>query len=119
MFVVCVSCNPNSSFIRTVENRSSKDIVVTNLFTGGPAYLLAGQIKTETVGKTGSYNGFINTDYCPCDGIPKVTPLDTTWHITRDINNCTNWDKKSEKKKVTKGGRFACTFILTDDDFKK
>lgn len=117
--LVCfISCHPNSSFIRTFENRSTKDILVTNLFTDGPVYLLAGQIKTETVGKNGSYNSFINTDFCPCDGTPKVTALDTSLHITKNINDCSNWEKKSEKK-TGKGGRFACTFYLTNDDFKK
>jgi len=112
-------CDPAHEITSTIENNSSRQLIlISQTFDADKLILGPGESKIVKHRGLGGYKYIKSQEFCPCaDSIIKISTVDTTLKITKDIKNPDNWSKTSKRKNI-KGGEFTCRFTLTDQDIK-
>jgi hypothetical protein len=113
--IVLVSCEGGTTFIKTIDNRSSETIVIT-LFTAYGSNI-ADTIRaneSKEIYWDDQMGRFVDDSYCCTEVIDSVEiTITNNKTLIKDIMDSGNWIRKSE------GGRNSmenCSFIITDTD---
>lgn len=117
IFILLISCEGGTTFTKTIDNRSSEDVIIelTTTFGGNDPVTVKAK-ESKQIYWNDQMGNFVDDSYNCTTLIDTVeVTISNNKSLVKDIMNPDNWSRES---KDGRNSREDCIFVITDNDIQ-